>query len=179
MIDNEKPKEISESGPRPIGQTSWDVQRVIERGARAEIGELIRYSEWSEILGRNVQGKGRSALHSARNILQRDHQIVFGVVLNIGLKRLSSPEVVHTSQAHVDHIRRTAKRGGKRLVAGAEYTALANPDRTKFNLYVSAFGAMTHFTSGPAMKKIEAAVEQCNSTLIAQKTLDALRGAEE
>jgi len=166
---------ITSESKRHIGQVTWDTKALADRLAKAKTGELITYEELSGLIGRNVQAIARSNMESARDIVMRDGQIVFGVVRNIGLKRLNAAETVQTGQDSVDHIRRTSKRALRRITS-LEYEALPNEMKIKHNMYASAFGVLAHMMGAPQMRRLEGRVEAAHDRLPLMKTLEAFKG---
>ena len=122
-----------ETSTKPfIGALSIEAQ-LLRDHLKAHMGvDLVTYAALSEIAGRDVQRAGRGPLDTARRILQREDNIVFGVVRGEGLKRLSDPEIVKAGHASVAATRRTARRGIRKL-ACADYANLDNGDRISHN----------------------------------------------
>lgn len=93
---------------------SLETSQIEKRLRESEFGETVTYEELSRILGRDVRKWCRHNLQSARKILSAEGT-EFGVVLNVGLKRLTPNEVVETNAVFTEKVRRTTKRGLKRL----------------------------------------------------------------
>jgi hypothetical protein len=149
-----------------------DSKAIEERLVDLEIGEEIAYSELSELIGRDVTSE-RGALNSARRRLVRDHQMVFGVIRGVGLKRLDDAEIVGTGESVNDHIRRTARRAARQIACVRDFEAMPPEKRTQHNTWLSLFGAIASVTRAPCVKRLAAAVEQSRASLPLMKTLQS------
>jgi hypothetical protein len=163
----------TEIPPRHIGQAGWETKVIYKRLREAKTGFIVTYQELSDLAKRDVQHSGRSALGSARYMALRDYGIVFGVVVNIGLKRLNDPEKVQGTQAHLNHIGRTAKRGLRVLTAVDDYNALSHELKVEHNVKASILGVFQHISSAPQVKRLEGKVKDAGEKLALEKTLRA------
>lgn len=155
--------------PKPtIQRASIDAQVIAERLAKCEIGGEVSYSELNKIINRDVQVKARSVLDTAR-------RMVFGVIMNVGLRRLNDVEIVGTGQHTIDHIRKTSKRGAVRLGCVKDFNSMPTEARIKHNAALSTLGTLAHFTGSAAQAKVCAAVEVANGKLPLAKLLAAVR----
>jgi len=78
-------------------------------------GSIATYDELSSLIERDVQKEGRFVMNAARDILQRDHNIIFECIRNIGLKRLKNEEIILAGEVSVRRARNTVVRGQKKL----------------------------------------------------------------
>lgn len=88
----------------------------------------------------------RSALDSARRSLEKD-KIVFSTVRGVGLRRLTDGEKVQSTEAIKASIRRTSKRGLKRLNSVSEFQRLSNADQLTATINKTMFEAIRSHTS--------------------------------
>jgi hypothetical protein len=96
---------------KPAFEVSEDVERLIEfltNRPRAS------YAEMSAKIGREVDGRDRYVLTSARRVLEK-HGIFFAVERGVGLTRASNGQVARLSTSQpVDKIKRTTRVAQKR-----------------------------------------------------------------
>lgn len=134
---------------------SLETTQIEKELRKAEIGETISYKQLSEVLGRDVRQWCRNNLQSARRILSSEGY-EFGVVLNVGLKRLAPNEVVDTNAVFTEKIRRTTKRGLKRL-SHVVLDDLDDEHRTRLNAQAAHLQFLSHVAKPNAAKAIEKA----------------------
>ena len=159
---------------RAIHEISVDTRTLYDRIITAKAGDEITYAALSELIGRDVQTVARSALHSARKMAMRDHNVVFGVVRNEGLKRLADVEVVQTGEATVAKLRRVAKRGIRTITSVQDFAQLPDAAKIKHNTFASMFGAVAAMAKPASMKRLEGAVNAAQTgTLPIGRTLEA------
>lgn len=88
---------------------------IVEQKLRdCAIGEIVTYQALSAAISRDIRSEAYSSLTSARRCCERDG-IVFDVVINEGLRRLSDEEIVSTADAAMLKQRRISQRYRKRL----------------------------------------------------------------
>ena len=158
-----------------IGEMSVDARLLYERIVKAAVGDTVTYEELSAVIDRNVQGAARSALNSARARAKRDDSMVFGTIMNSGIKRLDDIEIVGTSEAVMRHMRRTARKQVGTLASIRDFNALPNDVKVRHNASVSIMGALMQATSAKAVKTVEARVTMTQQPLALAKTLDAFK----
>ena len=134
-------KQVEVISGHTIAETSIEAKLVYERLKRAGEGDIVTYSELSEVAGRNVTGRARNVLQTARRMCERTDQIVFGCVMKIGLRRLKNDEIPDTGVAKLSHIRRAVRRASKTM-ACANYDALSPEKRLLHNVTLSMFGVL-------------------------------------
>lgn len=145
-----------------IPQLSVDAQMLVKRLAQAKPGEVIEYSELNRIVpDRNLLGKDRYVVCSARRVVQREHKIVFAPVKGKGLQRMTDDELAEIHHSTLDKIRGDARRGTRKLLC-AEYEKLDNAHRVEHNTGLAVLGTITHFTRKDSVQKIgfQTATEQ-------------------
>lgn len=159
---------------KPTFSRSIDTTLLLERLAKCQEGETITYADLSACIKRDVQGAARQALRSAIHIALAEHQMVFGTVQKIGVKRLNATESVEYASSSVNKIHREARRGAKR-VAAAEYEKLDQSGKQKHNATAAILSAMAECTKANRVKLVEKAVENKHKLAVAE-TLAALSG---
>lgn len=160
---------------RHIGSTSIDTRTLVALMVKVPVGESITYQDLSSAIGRNVQGAARSVLESARHICERDYNIVFGVVQNVGLKHLTDTETINTGQAGIDHIRRTARKTARRIASLKDPNSVPNESKVRQFTYLSVAGALVHMTQQKQITRLEVKVGQAAKELPLAKTLEAFK----
>ena len=159
---------------KPIGVVSVDTSLLAGELAKTSVGDVLTYHTMSEKIGRDVQGVARTNLTSARRIVQRENNMVFGAVSGVGVKRLDDVEISATSDDTLARIRRASHRGIKRM-ACVVVANLNNAQRIEFNTRASALGMLNHVTKSGSMKRLETVVADNQEKLAIGKTLEAFR----
>lgn len=129
-------------------ETSWLVKRLLALA----VGESVTYKELSLGIGRDVQARGRSALHSARHIIEREEDVLFAVIPNVGLKRADDPTVLHGEERNVRHVARNSRRTVRRLGRGCNRNKLPLEDRAQYDVTI-ATSAMIAGALKPSVRK--------------------------
>jgi hypothetical protein len=160
---------------RYIGQVSADTRALVDVGNLIAVGSVWHYDEMTAILGRDIQGDARSVLESARRILEREYNIVFGVVRDVGLKHLTDEEAINTGQETVEHNRRMARKAAKRIASLKSPETVSQAAQTKQFTFLSLFGAIVHMTRPRQIEKLSGRVEAAHKELPLAKTLDAFK----
>jgi hypothetical protein len=154
---------------------SVDTKAVIEILKPCSPKTVVTYEEIQKKIGRNPQKEGRSSVHSARRILERDG-ILFAPVKNIGLMRLDDSGVVHAAEGEVHGIRRKASRGFNRISRGVQnYTNLTQGDKVKFNASASILGMLSSALHPSKLKRLEDKVKGESGALPLARTLEAFK----
>jgi hypothetical protein len=142
---------------RAVPELSVDTQ-VLERLLRqAAIGAVVTYAEMAKAIGRDVQDGARHLMQSARRRLLAQDRIVFGVVINVGLKRLDDHGVVGTAAGRLKHIRRTATAGAREMGSVQDFAALPNDEKIRHNMALGVYGVLRHVTKEKTLAKLAAA----------------------
>lgn len=160
---------------RVIGEASVETQMIVKRLLSVEVGELATYQSLGDSIGLADIRERQGAIDTARRILIRDHQRVFGTVVNEGLKRLSDSETAKVGIPAIAHIRRTAGTAAKKI-ACADYEKLSNSDRITLNTQASLLGAISLVTKTSKLKQLENAVEKASCKLAVGSTLSLFAG---
>lgn len=166
---------VVDNGKRPIFTLSLEAKALYERLKSAAIGETVEYKELSALIGRSVQGSGRGVLNTARRMCEKEHQIVFDVILAVGLKRLDDIGIVNTGEHAIAKIRRASGRAARRITCVSNYDSLPNDAKVKHNLYVSVCGAVHGVLRSERIDKLTKKIEQAHASLPLLKTLEAFK----
>lgn len=135
---------------KTIGTTKIDSRSVYERLKNMIPGEAISYQELSDLTGRDII-RQRYILNSARNMALRDN-IVFDVIHNFGIKRLTDNEIVQIESVRpLSKCRSALKNGIKRITCAKE---ISNEERIQVNASLSLFGVIAEFTKPKAVDNI-------------------------
>lgn len=147
-----------------IPELSVDAQVLARQLEAAKPGEVVSYTTLSAAIKRNVQHEASSVLATARRVVEREQKAVFGAVRNQGLKRLDNVGILSVGEQGIEKIRRASRRTA-RHIACADYDALANSDKVRFNTTASLLGAMELATKPSRVKALSAAVETAAAKL--------------
>lgn len=155
-----------------IPEMSIDTRMLADAMRDLASGDTITYAALSALIGRDVCAVARHVLASARNVVMRDDGIVTESVMNVGIKRLTSAEVVGaTGDAVRRRIRNASKRAVRKLSSVA-YDTLTPELKTKHNTDMSVLGVIAHCAKDSSTKRITKAVESAHAALPLAKTLE-------
>lgn len=155
-------------------EMSIDTRTLYELIMKAEIGDTVTFESMKSALGRPVEGNEPSLQSALRHAFNQDDRY-FANVRKVGYKRLTDIEIVGSGEIETSHIRRRAKRAGKRLTLVQDFSKLTPDERIRHNTYLSIFSAMAQITKNSAVKKLEGVVKQSGESLPLAKTLEALK----
>lgn len=142
---------------RIIGRSSIDAKTLAAALRTVEIGATVDYKALTLAIGRDVTVH-RHLLEAARRIVMRDDNMVFGTVLNTGLKRLDDVETISfVNQHRRQRIRSQAKKAIRELSTVA-YAALPRESQVSHNAGLALFGALHSSTENTHLKAIETKV---------------------
>lgn len=161
---------------RPIAELSLETQVIVERLGKAAVGDLVTYQELRDLTGLDVQHDGRGVMESARRICQRDSRMVFGAVMNEGLKRLDDQGIVGTGGVTLKRIGRAARRGVRTLGCVKDFDALPESARVEHNMSVSVLGALGQMTKRNKLEQVRLAVSNAQTKLPLARTLEMFVG---
>lgn len=152
-----------------IAEQAVDTRLLVGMLSKAAIGQEFTYEALGTELGRKVTGS-TGALLSARKIVQRDFDIVFGTLHGAGIKHLSDSEIVAIGDKLTGKVRRAARRTIA-TVSKARDEVLSKDEITHRNATVSMAGALVHMSTKSNMAKLETAVRVNSGELPIGKTL--------
>jgi hypothetical protein len=151
---------------------SADARLLRQRLSKVAVGQEISYEELSREIGRKVAGSC-TALQSARRSLLNSSQIIFEPVRGVGLKRLSDSEIVDASERDISKVRRAARRGAKKLLSIADYSALPSDKQLQHTTRLSVMTMIAHAASDKGIEKVEKAAAGRAQELPIAETLKA------
>jgi len=163
------------SDKKSIKEINIESRLLFNRLRDAQTGDVITYSELSEIIGIDVQNGGRGYLNTARKMCEREKDKAFGTIVNHGLKCLNDSEVVETAVYAVGHIKRTSRKYIRKLRCVNNFDMLTNDDKIKFNTYASTLGVLSNMTKISNIKKIEVKVQETQERLPYVKALEVFK----
>lgn len=137
----------------PIFQISADARLLIGHMQNATVGQQFSYDELSKVVSREVSG-AFAPLHTALRRLLRDHDMVFGTIRGVGLKRLDDKGIVDEGTSSADRIRRRAKRSFERMNK-ADFAALPREYQARFSAHASIMATIAHLTTGSQVSRLE------------------------
>lgn len=158
---------------KTIQELSIDSRTLYDRLAKMEIGEFIPYSELTMLIGRDIQNDARGNLDTARNMARRDNRMVFGVVMNEGLKRLADEEIVGVGMQAVKSIGKASLRAMKKLVCVREFDKMKPETQVKHNTMLSVLGVMNAMSKPKRVLQIEDRVAKVQKRLPIAETIEA------
>lgn len=145
---------------RPPFSSSAEVGAMYKWFIALEEGEKLSYVQTREIIGIKPQTeRGRSITSSAREKVQREHQIVIRCIRNEGFQRVTDPGKLDLADSQIKKVRRAVKRGG-RIVKAIKPEKFDNPDRVRYTLIVSWQGALNQVTRPVMAKRILKVLDQ-------------------
>src|SRR5262245_5379089 len=157
-----------------IPETSADTEALAACLRTVPVQGTISYMLLSKQIGRDVQSEARHLLATARRILLREDQVVFGAVRDVGLKRLGDRELVLSGGAFLSHINRTAARGVRTLTCVQDFAQLPLTDQVKQNTALSLLAVFYEVSKAKGVRRIENAVTVMQKQLPFADTLKAL-----
>ena len=144
---------------KAIPELSLDARLLADALRKIPKGDVVSYESLSEIIGRDVQDKGRGALYTARRRVLHDDGLVTEAVANEGIKVMLDVDVVGaTGESARRRIRRMTRTAVRKLTSVA-YDLLPRELKTKHNVEVSLLGVLAHVSTEKSAKQIEKQVE--------------------
>lgn len=134
------------------------VERLTDALTAVPIGGILDYATASDLAGRDVHGRYRYLMSSAREKAEKQLGCIFAVVRNVGIKRVEdafAPEVGLTS---IRRVRRIAKRGTKRL-RRLNGNSLSESEHRRVISYSSMLGAIAMMADGNKVRTISAVID--------------------
>ena len=121
--------------------------RMIEHAMNVAVDEMVPYGVWSDVAGVDVQTSvGRSKLNTMRRFMQREHQVVFAVLYNVGLRRIVNGEQVKIAEHDMYKTDRSLRRTGRMLETTRE-KELTRESRVDFLAIRTRYEILAHFTN--------------------------------
>jgi DNA-binding winged helix-turn-helix (wHTH) protein len=151
-------------------EMSADAKIIRSVLAEAAVGDLVTYETLTKAIGRDVRGHATGAMHTALRSVLRDDAKVFGNVRGVGYRRLADGEIIDTSESSRRRIQKESKRAIKRLTC-VKFDELGQDQKRQHIAASAQLGAMAHFASKHATKKIESAVQKEDKEMPIGQTL--------
>ena len=154
-------------------ENAADIQAMASALSKASIGETITYKALSEAIGRDVRTR-HWLLAAARNQVEAETGALYETIRDVGVKRLSSEAVSDVGLQVIQKVRRTAKRGIKRL-SHVRTNDLTQDEANKLIAHRSQLGAISLVADG--RKSVTVAKEAATSGAIvpAGRVLDMFK----
>lgn len=143
----------------------------------APIGEMISYAALSEAVGRDVTER-RWVLSRAIHEAEEESGGLFSTVRGEGIKRLETQHVADAGLSTINKIRRTAKRGHKRL-SSVRVNDLPPQEQHRLTAHKSMLGAISLLADGRKSPTIAKEVAAVGHAIPAGRVLDLLKGKQE
>lgn len=140
---------VKEKTHKTIGERSIYTTQLLSLLRKCEIGQTVTYDEMDNVIGMKTQAQydGYPYQKKARDILERDDNIVFEVITKIGLKRLAPKDVGKSSlRIYLNQKKSILKKNKRRLkTIDDEYENLSLDVRTAIDLTrtILAYDAVT------------------------------------
>lgn len=124
---------------KPTFEISADVEKLV---AYLADRQHASYNEMSRHVGREIKGRDRYVLASARKILERSKGIIFGCERGVGLVRATNGQIATLSTTHP--IKRMRKMTGvaQKRQARVDIQSLSAEDRLTFDVGRSVMAAL-------------------------------------
>jgi len=157
-----------------IPEISVKSNLIIGRLDKATVGEVVTYAELNALVGGNVQMRERGNVNTAKRRELREGR-VWETIANVGIKLMSGPEIVRTSDGSLVRVHRIAYRTAQKLLT-VDRVALDETDRIKHRARLSHSSVLAEITKPKKALLLEAAVAQTERTLLLIETLEAFKG---
>jgi len=146
---------------RTIGEMSADTRilyNVLVKEIVKDNKSFVAYDMLNAAIGgRDVQGKARGLLTTARKNAEKDHNILLEAVPGEGIKLTEAP--VGLLSHNLDHIRRVSRRTTARVVNATAGRDMSDEERTELGVHLSLLGAIQQFCKPKAAKVLEGRVK--------------------
>lgn len=143
---------------KAIAQLSNDTRVIYNHLSSSKIGDLITYEDLSNLVGYDITTK-RSILASARRKCMNSDNIVFGVVIGEGIKRLSDSEIVSEASRAPSRMRNVARKGTRIASNVKDFDSMSDDDKRRHNATMSLCGVISQMTKPSTIKRVEQSIE--------------------
>ena len=137
---------------------SIETEMIYDRIRKANINEVITYTELRALINADVQSDARRYLYTARNWALRDDNMVFGTIRNVGIKRITGDEVIGETDMALRYIHNKTNYALK-VIKATDYDSFSPAGMKQQNARVALLGSINLFSEKKSVKKIE---EQTN-----------------
>ena len=137
---------------------------------------MVSYEELTALVGRDIRNGAYSNLGTARRFVQREHQIVFDVVPNVGLRRMTDEEIVGSADRDLRHMSKTTRKTAHRLTC-VKFAELPREQQVEHNAKLSVLGVMGMMARPASVQTVQKAIASQGDaeTLATAKTMDLLK----
>ena len=156
-------------------ETQAEITALCRLFRELSIGAVLTYGDASRVIGRDVQTVARFSWIRARDIVEKEDGIRFGTVHAQGAKRLTAEDIPAIGAQARRRIRRTARKGAKRLRNLRGVNAIDADVQRRIDAEVSALGAIALVTTEHAARKIETEVRQTGAEIPVGRTFDLFK----
>lgn len=153
---------------------SHETRMIVQTLRAVPEGAMIEYAEIGKAIECNILDH-RHHLESARQVLCREHNILFECVRNFGLKRVVKSRVTTLAMnTTLPKIRRAADRGVQKLDC-VDYTAMSKDEQRRYNAGFAQLKTIASFASRKAMKSFVNAGVKTNENTLDKVLRDTLK----
>ncbi len=161
---------MTDTQKRAIPELSLDTQTLERVLMSAQIGDIVTYSTLTASIGRDVTATARGNLQSARRRLERE-RIIFGAVVNVGLKRLDDMGKIAAGQSHIARSRNQARFAQTKTKSVDDFDALPNHLKVTHNVTLALAGALRSMTAPRKIKKLGEAITHPTASFSTRESL--------
>ena len=140
-----------------VGRSSIDTQTLADLLRGVAVGEVIEYGALSAAIGRDITMR-RDVLERARRRVMRENNMVFGTLINVGLKRLDDIETISFVNQHRRLRIRSQASKAIREIGTVDYGKLPRESQVSHNAGMALFGAIHASTESTHLKTLETQV---------------------
>ena len=134
-------------------ETVADIEAVSKMLTELPIGAVLTYSAINDAIGRDVTNGARYVLAAAKKRTEAETGALYEAVRKVGVKRLPTDEIASVGTAAIRKVRRTARRGMKRL--GNVKANDISPDQSReIVMQRSVLGAVAMLADGRKTKAL-------------------------
>lgn len=155
--------------PQPLFQRSYETSQLVAVLSKAQPGQILTYIDLGKAINQRIDGSTH-ALQSARRAVMKEYGLVFDAIVGVGVKCLTSTEIVDASDKSRITLRRRAKSAATKL-SQTDYVALDDRARLKYATHQSIFGAIAVMASQRAAALIGKAMSGSARDMPVRETL--------
>lgn len=143
---------------RAIPELSIDTQVLERLFSAAATGEVVTFAMMTAAIGRDAQRFARGNIRTARLRLRKHHHMLFGSVVNVGLKRLDDAGKIGAARSHASRGRNQYRQARTSAASVDDFSKLPNHLKVEHNVIVAQSGALLHMTSAKSTRALEAKI---------------------
>lgn len=134
------------------------VEKLADRLATLPIGSTLAYEDLIALADRDIQGRFRYLLDSAREKAEKRLGCIFECVRTVGIKRLPASECPEIGLAGLRKVRRTSKRVLKRYDR-MNTNSLSDAEQRRVIAYQALHGAIATLADGNKARSVAVVAE--------------------